>query len=159
MRQFPSPTEEEVSAARDGLPSQVVLHPLQLLSFMLIGCGLCGEFLIIPLAFLLRGGISFSLGGIHLRDRRGRRASRLRCTWRSLLCRLPIQILVGVGVVVATEAGVFSDTSRTEPAMVSAGLLMMSAGLLLLAWGLFSILRNPARGLVDRVAGTYLVPR
>jgi len=159
LRRFPTSTEDEVSAALERFPPRRDTPYGKIAGGIVIAFGICGEIFILPLAFLLRGGLSFLLVGIHLRDRRGRRASRLRCTWRSLLCRLPVELLVGVGIIFCTEAGLLDNWREAGRAMGGSGLVLVVAGLLLLGWELFSIWRDPARSLVDRVAGTYLVPR
>ncbi len=159
LRRFPTSIEDEVSAALERIPSTRDIPYGKIAGGLMIAFGICGEIFILPLAFLLRGGLSFLLVGIHLRDRKGRRASRLRCTWRSLLCRLPVQLLVGMGIMVCGEAGVLDNWREAGSAGGASGLVLAGAGLLLLGWGVFSLWRDPARSLVDRVAGTYLVPR
>ena len=85
--------------------------------------------------FVLRGGLTPRLFGMILRDRRGRRAGRLRCTLRSLVAWSPLALLL-----VSTWAAVIGAYA-------------------LLALGAAYAIWRPARGVPDRLAGTWIAPR
>jgi hypothetical protein len=106
-------------------------------------------FLSLAPAYALRGGLSFSLAGIAVVRRDGRRAARFRCIWRALLAWGVVVLLVGlttVGLAVTAE-------------WLWLGLGLVGMALVIFARYLFLILNNPARAPHDVVAETYLVPR
>jgi hypothetical protein len=98
-------------------------------------------------AVLLRGGLSVRLFGMGLRDASGQRASRLRCAGRSLLVWAPLALLYALGAWLALH-------DHTE-----VGLAISLATALIHALGLAYAIAHPSRGLQDRLAGTWLVPR
>jgi hypothetical protein len=95
-------------------------------------------------AFLFRGGWTLRLMDVALVDVEGRRASRLRCAWRALLFWLPFIIIMSLGDLIVPHIPYVSDSA----------LLV----LLLLVYLLLALL-SLRRGLQDRLAGTYLVPK
>jgi hypothetical protein len=80
--------------------------------------------------------------------RTGEEASRLRALWRTLVIWSPA---VAVMIVVRVTPSM-SKMSARHAAMLTAPLVVLAAGT---AW---TILR-PARGIQDRLAGTWVVPR
>jgi hypothetical protein len=98
-------------------------------------------------AVLLRGGLSFRLFGMGLRDASGERASRLRCAGRSLAVWLPLVVPYGLGAWLAMRGS------------VGLGLAIFVAGALIHALAVGYAILRPSRGLQDRVAGTWLVSR
>jgi uncharacterized RDD family membrane protein YckC len=112
-------------------------------------------------SFVTRGGVSLRLMGLSLVRSDGRRASRLRCAWRTLLVWLPVTALLGLSLIL--EIRYWSAWSAADPS-AGRGLFWAStavwyAGLaLLVAYGALA-LWSPARSLHDRLAGTYLVPK
>jgi uncharacterized RDD family membrane protein YckC len=99
----------------------------------------------IVLGFALRGGLTFTLLGVRLRDSAGRAAARWRCAWRS-----------------------FVACSPTFPALVTwsvhgvppqwHGLAAAASAILLVAGGAWSVMR-PEKGIADWIAGTRPVRR
>jgi len=76
-----------------------------------------------------------------LRDRRGRRAGRLRCALRSLVAWSPLLLMFAPA----------SDLSLAWAGVIGAYAL--------LALGAAYAIWRPARGLPDLVAGTWIAPR
>jgi hypothetical protein len=94
-------------------------------------------------AVLFRGGLVLLAAGVAFVRRDGRRASRLRLFWRSLLAWAPVWpafLLTAVG------AGEHKNW------------IVLAATAALCALALLSLLL-PRRGLPDRLAGTWPVPR
>ncbi len=99
-------------------------------------------------AFLTRGGLSFSVAGIALARKDGRRASRLACGLRALLVwMLPTVLLAGASL---PQHGVPEDAGLAHALWLGAVLLLA----VYLAIGL----RWRHRGPHDWLAGTTLVP-
>ena len=94
-------------------------------------------------ALLFRGGLVLLACGVTYVRRDGQRASRLRLFWRSLVCWSPV-----LGGTLLSFMGMAGKS-------MSLGLL---GGLLAIALAAWSLLL-PARGLQDRLAGTWPVPR
>jgi hypothetical protein len=90
-------------------------------------------------AFVLRGGLLLSACGIAVVTRDGKPASRLRALWRGLLAWALVPAAFWLGVRVGVTVG------------VGVGVLFLAGA----AWAL----ARPTRGLQDRIAGTWLVPR
>jgi hypothetical protein len=101
-------------------------------------------------AFLLRGGVSFSLMGISLVRSNGRKASRLQCAWRALLVWLPVTALLRIS---------FALETATWRGANLLGWVLWGWALAILAVYIVMALASPTRSLHDRLAGTHLVPR
>jgi eukaryotic-like serine/threonine-protein kinase len=99
------------------------------------------------LGFALRGGLTFTVLGIRIRNRRGELASRLRCLLRSFAACLPVIPIVAAGVIVAR------GEAPPSPWILIGG-LASTAAYITGAW--LSLLR-PTEGLADRIARTRLV--
>ena len=90
-------------------------------------------------AFVLRGGLLLSACGIAVVTRDGKPASRLRALWRGLLAWALVPAAFWLGIRLGVGVG------------VGVGVLFLAGA----AWAV----ANPTRGLQDRIAGTWLVPR
>ncbi len=112
----------------------------------LVCVGLWGAFAI-PLAFACRGGLTFLLFGIRVRNRRGRPASRLLCTLRCFLAWLPLAIIA----VVLLELSQRGHMTGAAVLAIVTGVVWMAA--------LVDAILNPAQCVVDRLLKTRLVPR
>ena len=111
-------------------------------------------------AFLARGGLLMRARGIAVVTGAGRRVSRLRALGRALVAQLPLITLLVVlfqsGVVAGMQAGYgLADGWQGHSNAVVA---VAALGMLFLGGGLWAAL-HPERGLQDRIAGTWLVPR
>jgi hypothetical protein len=98
------------------------------------------------LAFALRGGATFSLFGIRVRNRLHARASRWRCMLRAIVVCLPI-----LPVFITALLGSAAQLAH----------LVIAGAITLVLYGggaVWSLLR-PNRGPADILAGTRLVPR
>jgi eukaryotic-like serine/threonine-protein kinase len=156
-RRWPPPGAEAVAAALARLDETEDVHqddPAEYLAAA--GLTLFWPVVWAAWAVLWRGGVSLRLAGIMVVRGDGRRASRLRCGWRVLLAWLPVAGLL--------TASACLDLWRFAHAPRSAVL----AWLAWLTWWLAAALpplylwlaqRAPERGPLDRLAGTYLVPR
>jgi hypothetical protein len=100
-------------------------------------------------AFLFRGGLSLRVAGLALVRGDGRDALRLQCAWRALLVWAPVVAFL----VLAVWVDVAFPTLCWLGSVFQVLFPLVLLGFALLA------LRFPARGLHDRLAGTYLVPR
>jgi hypothetical protein len=106
-----------------------------------------------------RGGLALRLAGVALRDRNGRPAPRWRCLWRAAVVWLPVLALLllsfglDVGRVAFLEDGPFGDAAAWLAwwAWWQAALLLPAFAWAGVTW--------PNRGIHDRLAGTYPVPR
>ncbi len=98
-------------------------------------------------ALCMPGGVSFRVFGVLLRDRRGRRASRLRSLARGVLVWVPLVALYATLPFLYQKAGVMAALSA------AAVVALLHAGAIAYA------LWRPERGLQDRLLGTRLVPR
>jgi eukaryotic-like serine/threonine-protein kinase len=110
-------------------------------------------------AFVFRGGLAFRIMELSLVRSDGRRAGRLRCAWRSLLIWVvPAAILAGA-VLLEGWYQSSADAGTGGPwASWLAEALRWTFLVVLAAYPVLAI-RSPERGLQDRLAGTYLVPR
>ena len=99
-------------------------------------------------ALLFRGGLVLRMAGMTFVRRDGRRASRLRVFWRALVAWSPLWlVLLGFTRIFGQpNPAAFSEL----PFVLSCGLY---CGLAILSVAL------PERGLPDRLAGTWPVPR
>jgi hypothetical protein len=100
-------------------------------------------------AFLWRGGLTRRFMGLALVTASGHGALRVQCAWRALLVWAPIGFL---GCVTAW-------LEAYHPQLVPWSWACWGAALLVLLCYVAAALRWPARGLHDRLAGTYHVPR
>ena len=98
-------------------------------------------------ALILRGGGSFRMMSLAVRDSRGRRAGRMRCAWRALLSALPFVAVYALPILLVKTG---------HPTW---GMVALAAAVLLHLLLVAVSLRTPARGWQDRLAGTRLVPR
>ena len=87
--------------------------------------------------------------GLSLVLANGHEAPRLLCGWRAFVVWGPLAGLVGLSVWLETY----------DPELVRLSWLCWAAAFALLLLYVAMALRFPARGLHDRLAGTYLVPR
>ena len=99
-------------------------------------------------ALAARGGFMFRMLGTAVVRRDGAQASRLRTTLRALVAWAPA---VAMFAVPRMAPGLAAGTSRGTLFHVAAIAVLIAGGI----WAL----RRPARGIQDRVAGTWLVPR
>ena len=111
-------------------------------------------------AFLTRGGLVPRLLGIVMVTRQGRRAPRWRCFLRELLIWSPIVLLLSASLLIdlfRLAHGNGWDEDYQEFAGWAAWGLWWAALVLLLVFA-FRAVRGPRRGLLDRLAGLFLVP-
>ena len=117
------------------------------LAASVIGYSIATVFVVLPCliaSLLFRGGALVKLLGIVFVNRTGVIASRWRVAARNMVAWLPF-LLQPVGVLLLA------------PQLGTLGALLLVSGLCT-ALALISVLL-PKRGLADRVAGTWLVPR
>ncbi|MCX6903108.1 MAG: RDD family protein [Verrucomicrobia bacterium] len=95
-------------------------------------------------ALLFRGGLVLRVCGVAVVRRDGRRASRLRVFWRSLVAWSPVLAAPVVAGALTPLLGIVCAASLL--AALAGGLVIWSVAL-------------PERSLQDRLAGTWLVPR
>jgi hypothetical protein len=110
-------------------------------------------------AFLCRGGLSDRLLGLALVQSDGRPAARWRCAYRALLAWAPVTALLIASAWLELDYWTFRRGDVVVPWLLR---LSWAAGWS--AWALLAVyvvlaIRSPGRGLHDRLAGTYLVPR
>ncbi len=108
-----------------------------LLALMAVPSAIC--------ALLFRGGLLMYVFGIAVVTRDGSRASRLRTLWRSLVTWSPC-VLVPVFLVLLKMSGL---------GIAWLLYLVLALAVALVAWSA----SMPGRGIPDRIAGTYPVPR
>jgi hypothetical protein len=100
-------------------------------------------------ALLWRGGLTQRALGLSLVLANGHPALRLQCAWRALVVWAPVGGLLGLS---AWLNGNDPELARWTWASCGAAAAVL--------FGFAAVaLRSPARGLHDRLAGTYLVPR
>ncbi len=109
--------------------------------------------------FFWRGGLNFRLSGLALVGLDGRPAARWRCAWRTLLVWTPFAALLTASLWLEVEywQGWEAGAARAGLALLSWALWWL--GLALLPTYAALALRRPARGPLDWLAGTVLVPR
>jgi hypothetical protein len=110
--------------------------------------------LIFALAF--RGGLVFRVLGIAVVKEDGSDASRGRMFWRGLIAWFPLLLLAGVLTILMIFGG---ETGNPPPSAIKilTAVLMIPFGLFLAVGIASAMLRG--RGLHDRLARTWLVPR
>jgi hypothetical protein len=96
-----------------------------------------------------RGGLSRRAFGLTLVLANGHRAWRSQCAWRALVVWAPVTALLGLAL--------WLDAYHPEQARWSWACWGAALGILF-GFGALA-LRSPSRGLHDRLAGTYVVPR
>jgi uncharacterized RDD family membrane protein YckC len=151
VAEHPAPTEAEIAEAdaavgkhvpkqqvfteelSPGLPAMVIAMSL------LVYVGLPA----LVAAMLFRGGVVLLIAGVTYVKKNGQRASRLRLLWRAIVVWGPVVPVFGVTVFALTKHWTW------EP-WLALGLLGLLAGV---------SLAMPRRGLQDRLAGTWPVPR
>ena len=101
----------------------------------------------VPLSFAIAGGFMFWLFGIRIRDKHGRRASRLLCSARTLLAWAPL--LLGSIAVFYLANGEHAFLATLVASLVSIGFVL----------AVFHAIQNPQQSFVDRILGTRLVPK
>jgi hypothetical protein len=143
----PTPTKEEIADADAALNPRLHNvetfrpHPFSLVTVML-AIYVCVPALIAALLF--RGGLLLRMTGVTFVRRDGKRASRLRVFWRALVAWSPLWLaLLGLMLISLSALGEL-------PFGLFCGLF---CGLAILSVAL------PERGLPDRCAGTWPVPR
>jgi eukaryotic-like serine/threonine-protein kinase len=121
-------------------------------------------------ALVIPGGLVLNAMGIAVIGRRGREVSRLRSLWRAVIAWSPILVLLAIYVTFYTllltrSAANPDDWSSLSNRLffwfldiVSMDWVALSAVAILAVGAGFAIL-SPARGLQDRIAGTWLVPK
>jgi hypothetical protein len=97
-------------------------------------------------ALLFRGGLLMYIFGIAVATKNGSRASRLRTFWRSLVTWSPCVLLLMLVVFLAEVAGLEKTWSLC---------LSLAVLLAIITWSAWM----PRRGIPDRIAGTYPIPR
>jgi hypothetical protein len=104
------------------------------------------------LAPLVRGGLLLRLTGIAVQTMRGDPAGRLRCFGRALIAWSPCLIFA----VILLGPRLFGvSIPLGEAGRVAVALALSAAA----AAGAAYAVARPERGLADRLAGTFLVPR
>ena len=109
-------------------------------SVMIAGAGLLS-------ALLFRGGLLLRLLGIAVATPQGQ-ATRGRAFWRAVIAWSPAALS-------AVAVAIGSPTPTSSPAW----LLLEASSLLMFLVGFAYAVRHPERGIQDRLAGTWLVPR
>jgi RDD family len=128
-----------------------VVHPRALAS---ITVGILGGMFCMVAVFAGIGALVFGSGftfrpfGAALVNRRGQRISRVRAFIRALIAWSPI-----VAIAIMLKSG--PDITDTTLVPLTAQIALLAA---LAAGAAWSIAR-PSRGLQDRIAGTWVVPR
>ncbi|MGA3163476.1 MAG: protein kinase [Verrucomicrobiota bacterium] len=150
--EHPAPTEEEIkeadAAVQKYLPKSPMFNPSKLgwfPLFMVYAALLI--FVCIPAlvaALLFRGGLVLLIAKMTFVRKDGARASRLRVFWRALVAWSPV--LLGLELVGMLKVWFEPSTSAVVVALFVCGLTILSLAL-------------PDRGLPDRLAGTWAVPR
>jgi hypothetical protein len=166
VAKYPNPSEKEIAEAKvvvepfvggiDGFAGSMGGSPLAMAA-MQAGFGM------VPLALgslfcaiAFRSGLAMLTFGVVAVKRDGSRAGRLRVFWRALVTWSPI--LFGLVGFVALGSWLFGRPTDAGDVIVVSGI---AGGI---ALGLFAALAvvsalMPERGLQDRLAGTWLVPR
>jgi uncharacterized RDD family membrane protein YckC len=153
----PHPSEAEIQWARDQIASRSrtdpdpLSHPFDdpMRTTAIVLAGVSAAWIICSLlfAFVFRGGVSLSLFQILVRDKRGERASRLRCAARALASGAPIFLAYWIPLLLIKKGH-----SATAFALISLAVIVHAA------W-IAHALSRPTRSFQDFAAGTRLVPR
>jgi hypothetical protein len=155
----PSPSQQELAEATTQVkPLLEKKSPFDSLSdpliLMVVGLTYTGLVALLSLAcaLLFRGGLVLRLLGVAVVKRDGSRASRLRVFWRSLVAWSPLALLpalVGLALWGFMPSGKEYTPSGLTP------FITLAIYVALVIWSTLL----PERGLQDRLAGTWLVPR
>jgi hypothetical protein len=157
----PHPSVDDIAWARSALvvedeqrsdPSaraidRAIENPMTMAVLLACVASVGWAMLAVGFAFAFRGGLSLTVFGVRVRNRRGSLASRLRCAWRAAAAAVPLLVLYGLPFVL-----VFYDHTMLGYVALVFGVLAHAA------WIAHAITR-PSRSLQDRLAGTQLVPR
>jgi hypothetical protein len=120
---------------------------------------LVGPLLWVLVALAVGGGLSYALTGIELVGRDGRPAGRLRWAGRTLLAWGPVAgVLLLSHVLDGWYWSKWGSQAAAAWALWLLWALWWGVGLSVAAYVILA-LRSPARSPLDRLAGTYLVPR
>jgi hypothetical protein len=163
VAKYPNPSEKELADAKavvapmvggiDGTNSIIGRSPVFMAATLAGFVTLFLAIVSIVCAIAFRSGLAMRIFGVVAVKRDGSRAGRLRVFWRALVTWSPY-VLGFIGLV-ALGAWWFGEPAGGENVVGVAGGL---------ALGLFAALAVvsaliPERGLQDRLAGTWLVPR
>jgi len=166
VAKYPNPSEKELAEAKAALGPTVdgfdlVTKQMGRLSASMVAMQagimtLLMAFVSLVCALAFRSGLAMLMLGVVAVKRDGSRAGRLRVFWRALVTWSPV--LFGLVGFAALGGCVFADPAVGDSIIVVFG---AASGL---ALGLFAALAIvsallPKRGLQDRLAGTWLVPR
>jgi hypothetical protein len=121
--------------------------PLQGIAIVLCSASTAWCALALVFAFAFRGGLSLTVFNVLVRDKRGKRASRLRCVARTLSAALPMSAVYWAPVLLI-------QLGSPAAAWLAIGLAILFHA----AW-IAQALARPTRSLQDAIAGTRLVPR
>jgi len=154
VAEYPAPTEKEIADADAALKpflSQFETSakpPPIFLTTIMLAIYVCLPALLAALLF--RGGLMLRMTGVAFVRRDGKRASRLRVLWRALVAWSPL-LLAPIGLILFRGAP--SPTVFSGMPLVLYSCCGLYGGLAILSVAL------PERGLPDRLAGTWPVPR
>ncbi|HUF63842.1 MAG TPA: protein kinase [Verrucomicrobiales bacterium] len=168
---YPPPKSADLAEAARVLPERIErqerltrLVPIWILLGSGIVLGLIFAFVELIGVFVFRQSPLLRLFGLALMDRSGQPATRLRLLWRWLLTWGVLGaagFFAAGGVALAMAVGVFPVEGMGDVAARASSLAwilgLAVAGLALAA--AISTLMHPSRGLQDRLAGTWVVPR
>ena len=102
-------------------------------------------------AWLFRGGLFLQAFGVEVITKNGESVPRLRALWRGLISWAPV--IIASVLLVPNPIPVYIGAGR-EVAIAVGG----CAGALFVVGAAWAVV-HPERGVQDRIAGTYLVPR
>ncbi|HEY2431585.1 MAG TPA: protein kinase [Vicinamibacterales bacterium] len=98
-------------------------------------------------ALVTGSGFTFRPCRAALVNRRGQPVSRLRALWRAVVCWSPIAAML--------VSYVFRSDGTSSPALIAVQSMLLLAAIAAALWAI----ARPTRGLQDRLAGTWIVPR
>ena len=107
---------------------------------------------------VFRSGLLLRMLGFGVVMGSGAEASRARAFMRAFIAWLPF-VVACLGLFAFTEAEVVAPADLARYWRLPIGALAFLALPAVLGWMVWSAARDPERGLQDRLAGTYLVPR
>jgi hypothetical protein len=113
----------------------------------------------IGMAWLFRGGLLLRVFGVEVVTRVGAPASRLRTLWRGLLAWSPVIIASILLVPDPVPRGAIAITRLPIRDAGEVGFVIGVCAAAIFVVGAVWAVMHPERGLQDRIAGTYLVPR